>query len=89
MTGSILDISSVGMACTFDKPQDLKPGTNLDDIQLQLRAALCKVKGKLVGVDKEKGERHVVMFSQNISSRERHKIHQFVYNRLQDMIDAL
>ena len=89
LTGSILDISSVGMACTFDKPQNLKLGLDLDDIQLKLRAVLCRVKGKLVGMDKEKGERLVVLFSKKISPRERHKIHQFVYDRLQETIDAL
>ena len=89
LTGSILDISSVGMACTFDTPQNLKLGLALDDIQLKLRAVLCRVKGKLVGMDKEKGERLVVLFSQKISPRERHKIHQFVYDRLQEIIDAL
>lgn len=87
--GTILDISSVGMACTFDKPQNLRPGTLLDDIQLKLRAVLCKVSGKLVGSDKDRGERLVVLFSQDISPRERHKIHQFVYDRLQETIDTL
>ncbi len=89
LAGTILDISSVGMACTFDKPPALKPGMNLDDIQLKLRAVLCRVSGKLVGVDKERGERLVVLFSPNISPRERHKIHQFVYERLQETIDVL
>ena len=89
LTGSILDISSVGMACTFDKPQNLKLGMDLDDIQLKLRAVLCRVKGKLVGMDKEKGDRLVILFSKIISPRERHKIHQFVYNRLQETIDTL
>ena len=89
LTGSILDISSVGMACTFDKPQNLKLGIDLDDIQLKLRAVLCRLKGKLVGMDKEKGERLVVLFSKKISPRERHKIHQFVYDRFQETINAL
>lgn len=89
LTGTILDISSVGMACTFDKPQQLKPGIELDDIQLKLRAVLCRASGKLVGTDKEKEERLLVLFGNNISPRERHKIHQFVYERLQEAIDAL
>lgn len=89
LTGSILDISSVGMACTFDKPQNLKLGQDLDDIQLKLRAVLCRAKGKLVGINNEKGDRLVVLFSKKISPRERHKIHQFVHDRLQEEIDAL
>ena len=88
-SGTILDISSVGMACAFDKPHHLKPGTILDDIQLKLRAVLCKAAGQFVGIDKERGERLVVMFSDKISPRERHKIHQFVYNRFQETIDVL
>ena len=89
LAGTIFDISSVGMACAFDKEHHLKPGIDLDDIQLKLRAMLSRVSGKLVGTDKERGERLVVLFSQNISPRERHKIHQFVYEHLQEMIDAL
>ena len=89
LTGSILDISSVGMACTFDEPQLLKPGTDLTDIQLKLRAVLCRASGKLVGINRETDDRHVILFGNAISPKERHKIHQFVYNRLQEAIDAL
>ncbi len=89
MTGSILDISSVGMACTFDKQREFKLGIDLQDIQLKLRAVLCRVSGKLVGVNKEAGNRHVIIFSNTISPKERHKIHQFVHDRLQESVDAL
>ncbi len=88
-TGTILDISSAGMACTFDKPPNLRRGTHLVDIQLKLRAMLCRVSGELVGTDKEKPERVLVLFSKDISPRERHKIHQFVYDRLQETIDTI
>ncbi len=89
LNGTIVDISSVGMACTFEKPQQLKIGIDLNDIQLKLRAVLCRVAGKVVGVNKEGGDRHVLLFSEAISPKERHKIHTFVYDRLQESIDAL
>jgi hypothetical protein len=89
LTGAIVDISSVGMACTFDKPQQLKVGTDLNDIQLKLRAVLCRVAGKLVGINQEADNRHVILFTKKISPRERHKIHTFVYERLQEIIDEL
>lgn len=89
LTGSIVDISSVGMACTFDKPQQLKAGTDLSDIQLKLRAVLCRVGGKLVGINRETDDRHVILFTKKMSPRERHKIHTFVYERLQELIDEV
>ena len=89
LTGRIVDISSVGMACTFDKPIELKPGSSLEDIQLKLRAVLCRLSGKLVGINKGDDERHVIIFDKNISPRERHKVHKFVYDRLQESIDEL
>ena len=89
LSGSIVDISAVGMACTFDKPIQLKQGAVLDDIQLKLRAVLCRVGGKLVGINREAGDRHVLLFSDEMGAKERHKIHAFVYDRLQESIDAL
>lgn len=89
LTGTILDISSAGMACKFDKPLSLRSGSQLVDIQLKLRAVLCRVSGELVGTDIEKPERVLILFSKDISPRERHKIHQFVYDRLQETIDTL
>jgi hypothetical protein len=87
--GSIVDISAVGIACTFDKSIQLKPGTDLNDMQLKLRAVLCRVGGKLIGINRETEDRHVFLFSSEIDPKERHKIHTFVYDRLQESIDAL
>jgi len=89
LTGTIIDISSVGMACSFDTSHRLKPGVKLEDIQLKLKAVLCRVSGELVGVQKDKEERVLIMFSKDVSPRDRYKIHQFVYERLQEAIDAL
>jgi hypothetical protein len=89
LTGEIIDISSVGMACTFNKPQQLKAGTELDDIQLKLRAVLCRIGGTLVGINRDEGNTHVILFTKKISPRERHKIHTFVYDRLQELIDEI
>ena len=88
LTGSIIDISSVGMACVFDKSISLKVGTGMGDIQLKLRAALCKVSGKLIGFHSETENRHVILFEDTIP-REKQKIHQFVYNKLQEEIGAI
>ncbi|MBT3275049.1 MAG: PilZ domain-containing protein [Spirochaetales bacterium] len=90
LAGDIVDISSVGMACTFDKPIQLRPGSSVSDIQLKLRAILCRLSGKLVGTTLVDGiERHVILFDKSISPKERHKIHKFVYERLQESIDEM
>ena len=86
--GSIIDISSVGMACTFDTGIALKVGTVLSDMQLKLRAALCKTSGKLVGFHSEAEKRFVILFH-DMPARDKQKIHQFVYNKLQEEIDEV
>ena len=88
LTGNIIDISSVGMACTFDKKVSMKVGTSVGDIQLKLRAALCKVAGKLVGFHAGTDNRYVLLFEE-VDSRDKQKIHQFVYNKLQEEIDKI
>ena len=88
LTGSIVDISSVGMACAFDKAVTIDIGATMSDIQLKLRAALCKASGKLVGFHSESGNRHVLLF-QDVASRDKQKIHQFVYKKHQEEINAI
>ncbi len=88
LTGNIIDISSVGMACTFDQAVAIRIGTTMSDIQLKLRASLCKASGKLVGFHSENDNRHIVLF-QDIASRDKQKIQQFIYNKLQEEIDAI
>ena len=85
VTGRILDISSAGMACTFDKDVPLSPGDPLADMQLKFRAVLCRASGRLIGFRSGNNpKRYVVMFDKDINQREKQKIHEFVYRRIQE-----
>jgi hypothetical protein len=87
--GNIIDISSAGMACSFEERLDLKVGTLLEDIQLRLKGLICRVSGRLAGVSKEDSPRNVVMFDNDMGSEMRQKIRQFVHATLQDELDQI
>ena len=88
--GYIYDISSVGMACGFDKDVELflRKNSVVEDIQLQLRGNLCLLSGKVAGIhhDKEKNIKYVVMFDK-MSDDDRKKIYNFIAKCLQENMD--
>ena len=87
--GNIIDISSAGMACSFEDRLDLKVGTSLEDIQLRLKGLICRVSGRLAGVSREESSRSIVMFDNNMSAETRQKIRQFVHSTLKDELDQI
>jgi len=88
-TGSIIDISSVGMACSFDDDKKIKieEGTTLNDIQLRLKGILCKAMGKIAVVRKSEPLVYVIMFDIEKMKHERDKIHNFIRIMLQEYIE--
>ena len=64
-------------------------GTLLKDFQLKLGAVLCLISGTIIGVQQSGTPRYVLLFTSDTKSRERQKIHQFVYSCVQKEIDAL
>ncbi len=81
-TGSIIDISIVGMAVVFDIDINIELKTFIDDIQLQLKGIICRTQGIVIAYrDNNKGG-YVIMFNKTDEGT-RKKIHNFIYNQLQ------
>ncbi len=87
--GRIIDISSAGMACTFDEKLNFEVGTQLEDIQLRLKGLICSVSGRLAGVSQEENARSIVIFSDETGEETRRKIRQFVSSTLQDELNNI
>ena len=86
--GSVVDISSAGMAATFDQPIDLSVGKEMVDMQLKLRGSLCRVRvTHLGGKDGDEGRLHVFSFDHSANPECRPKVQEFVYGTLQREMD--
>jgi hypothetical protein len=82
--GYIKDISTAGMACTFESDLDLAAKTTLDRIQLKLRSRIVMVSGVIAGKRKTPDSLiYVVIFTQYISGDAKQRISDFVYRILQ------
>ena len=87
--GSIIDISIVGMACTFDSPVKFEQGAAFKDIQLKLKGKITKVSGTVAGSRQQTKPIYVILFDQNFSGDVRGKIHYFIHQSLQDEIQQI
>jgi hypothetical protein len=86
--GTILDISAAGMTFDLDTPIILKPQTPLADLQLRLKGTLCRVGGTFVGAARGGAGRNLLMFESPLEEETRKKIHRFIFQSLQDEMDA-
>ncbi len=85
-SGNIIDISSVGMACAFDKEADIPAKVLLPDIQLKLRGMVVKVQGLVFGTHEEKG-RYVILFHPSTNHGAKEKIRRYIHMKLQQDIE--
>jgi len=89
LTGDILDISSVGMACRFDSNIDMPVNASFPDIQLKLKGSLVTVSGKILGVRKNEYDRtYVILFDPGASSFIKDKIFSYIFKYLQSNLEA-
>jgi len=89
-TGSIIDISVAGMACTFSNSAHYSPGDRIKDIQLVLKGKRVSVSGILAGKrDTDGSDLYVIMFTEPISGESKDKIHDFIHLALQENISRL
>ncbi len=86
-SGVIRDISSVGMACSFDEFVQLPERSYLRDIQLKLRGGLTTISGVVTGARSDVGTVYVVMFDPRGSGDARTRIRRFVHRYLQQQIE--
>ncbi|QEN05984.1 PilZ domain-containing protein [Thiospirochaeta perfilievii] len=88
-TGTIHDISSVGMSCIFDEDVELSKNALLRKMQLKLNGKLILVDGIVFGSrdisDKERLV--VIMFTNSMSDDSKNKIHGYIGDILQSNIE--
>ena len=85
-SGQVTDLSSVGMAITFNKPVELKVKSLLSDIQLRLKGIICMVTGVVIAIRKADKNTYVIMFVKNMHEDTKNKIYHYIYSVLQESI---
>lgn len=86
INGSILDISSAGLACTLDG--SVEPGEVLEDVQLSLWGARLKLQVRVAGVRVEDGQKLFVFMFDKMERENVGKIYGFIKKAIQAEIDG-
>ena len=88
LNGTVVDISSAGMACTFDHDVPIPARTVIDSIQLKLKGILCLVSGIVMGSRMEGDHRiYVLLFGPKTPPDNKDKIRTFMQWALQHQIE--
>ncbi len=89
MFGHINDISSVGMAITFDEEKDIEKNSILKDIQIKLKGTLIMVSGVVIGFRKEEESKtiYVLIFDRTLSRNMKKRLRMSIHKLLQDDIN--
>ncbi len=87
-SGTILDISSAGMACKVLKAESvLSVNDHLEDIQLRLNARLVTVSGRIAGTRQESDKVYVILFDDIRANSLEEKIYDYVRETIQRNFD--
>ncbi len=89
--GRILDISSVGMACTFDNIVPLELHSVLKSVQLQLKGARCMLDAVVMGsrpLDNGSGRAYILLFDPQTPAVQKEKIRAYLQWALQASIET-
>ncbi|MDA3811624.1 MAG: PilZ domain-containing protein [Spirochaetaceae bacterium] len=89
--GHINDISSVGMAITFDNEITIKKNSLLKAIQINLKGTLIKVNGVVIGSRKvgESKTIYVLIFDSSTSKEVKQKLRLYIHKLLQDDVNLV
>jgi hypothetical protein len=90
LNGTVVDISSVGMACRFENDPGFVARTLIKDIQLKLKGVLCQVSAVVMGsrTDEEGRTLYVVLFDPKTLDTTREKIRGFLKKSLQLQLES-
>jgi hypothetical protein len=89
ITGTVMDVSSVGMACSFEPDPGYAAHAVTEAIQLKLKGTLCLVSGIVMGTRKDhSGTVYVLLFDPKTPSEIKTKIRNFMQWSLQTHIEA-
>jgi len=85
--GSIIDISSVGIACEFPEPIPIENKSVIPKIQLNLRGSLVQADAIILSRRYDSDKIIVMVFNPRPKELELEKIHNFIHKTLQKTID--
>lgn len=90
-SGHINDISSVGMAVSFDNEQDIQKNSLLKDIQIKIKGALIKVNGVVIGSRKMERSNtiYVILFDNTMTKEIKQKLKFYIHKLLQDDVNKV
>lgn len=83
--GNIVDISSVGMAVTFDYDPELQKNAYLPDVQLKLKGIVINLSAVVLGFRKIEGDKtiYLLLFDHKMTNVNKGKIRSFIHRSLQ------
>lgn len=89
LTGTIMDISSAGMACTFEPEPRMVHNTEVESIQIKLKGTLGLVSGIVMGTRQE-GENlvYIILFTNKTNPQVKEKIRGFMQWALQHQVET-
>jgi uncharacterized protein YjaZ len=91
ITGQINDISSVGMAVTFNSKIKMQKNSLLKGIQIKLKGALIKVNGVVIGFREIEDSKiiHVLLFDSSATQEVKRKLRLYIHKLLQDDVNKV
>ena len=87
--GTVHDISSAGMSCTFETAIECDVGDSIGDIVLKLGESISTISGRII-VKRRHDDEHdlfVVMFDKRLVAATRDSLHNFIHHSLQAQMD--
>jgi hypothetical protein len=89
ITGTIYDISVVGISCVFEDDPNLTKGFQIKDIQMKLQGVLLKTDGIVFGSrDGDTGRVYVIIFTAKIHPEVKTKIRKYMQSNLQAKMNS-
>jgi len=89
LTGTIMDISSAGMACTFEPEPRMVHHTEVESIQIKMKGMLGLVSGIVMGT-RQDGESlvYIIVFTNKTTFQVKDKIRGFMQWALQHQVET-
>ncbi len=89
LNGTLIDISSVGMACVFERDPGFVARSLVKSIQLKLKGVLCQVSAVVMGSrPTEDGTLYVLLFDPRTPEEVREKVRVYLRKSLQARLEA-
>jgi hypothetical protein len=88
ITGTIKDISVVGLSCAFTLDPQIEKNSLFQDVQIRLQTSLLKVEAIVFGSRMEGMTKvYVLLFTQKLSADAKARIRKYIQTKLQSKMD--